>query len=506
MTRTTLYRGGPVYTPADPTATALLVEGDRIGWLGPAADAPHADTVVDLDGALVTPAFVDAHVHSTSTELTLRGLDLAGTRSAVEVLERLSAFAATLPPDAVVLGHGWDESGWSAPVPPAPGELDRAASGRRVYLSRADVHSAVVSSALLSRVAPDRGGYGDDGWLRRDAHHDARTIALASVSPAQRADAQRAFLSHAASLGIACVHECAGPVISSEEDLTGLLSFSREGGVPAVHGYWGELGAAAKARDLGAIGAAGDLFADGAFGSHTAHVRKPYEDRDTGGHGYLSAAQVADHLVDCQKHGVQGGFHAIGDAALSTVLAGFALAAARTSVERVRAARHRIEHAELLDKALIGGLVEFGIVASVQPAFDRLWGGTAGMYNTRLGAERALAANPFGAMAGVGVALAFGSDAPVTPLDPWGAVRAAVEHHNPVQRLGIRQAFAAHTRGGWRAAGDDTHGVLAPGAPATFAAWQGAGPLVRGLPVLDVTPTCTTTVLRGEKIHGEVPT
>jgi predicted amidohydrolase YtcJ len=502
MTRTTLYRGGPVYSPADPTATALLVDGDRVGWLGPAADAPAADTVIDLDGALVTPAFVDAHVHSTSTGLTLRGLDLSATRSADEVLERVAAFAATLPPDAVVLGHGWDESGWSSPLPPSPQELDRAASDRPVYLSRADVHSAVVSSALLARVSAGRGGYGADGWLRRDAHHDARTIALASVTPAQRTDAQRAFLAHAASLGIAAVHECAGPVISSEEDLTGLLKLA-DG--PAVYGYWGELGAAGKARDLGAIGAAGDLFADGAFGSHTAHVRVPYEDRDTGGHGYLSAAQVADHLVDCERHGMQGGFHAIGDAALSNVLAGFALAAARTSVERVRAARHRIEHAELLDKALIGGLVEFGIVASVQPAFDRLWGGEHGMYATRLGAERALAANPFGAMAGVGVALAFGSDAPVTPLDPWGAVRAAVRHHNPVQRLGVRQAFAAHTRGGWRAAGDDTHGVLSPGSPATFAVWREAGPLTRGLPTLEeATPECAATLLRGTVIHGDL--
>ncbi|WP_203899065.1 amidohydrolase [Virgisporangium aliadipatigenens] len=502
MTRTTLYRGGPVYSPADPTATALLVDDDRIAWLGPAADAPTADTVVDLDGALVTPAFVDAHVHTTSTGLTLRGLDLAGTRSAAEVLERVSAFAATLPPDAVVLGHGWDESRWPSPVPPAPGELDRAAAGRPVYLSRADVHSAVVSSALLSRVNADRPGHGADGWLRRDAHHDARTVALASVSAAQRGDAQRAFLAYAAALGIAAVHECAGPVISSEEDLTGLLKLT---GGPAVYGYWGELGAAAKARDLGAVGAGGDLFADGAFGSHTAHLRKPYLDRDTSGHGYLTPAQVADHLVDCQRHGVQGGFHAIGDAALSTVLAGFAMAAARTSVDAVRAARHRVEHAELLDKALIGGLVEFGIVASVQPAFDRLWGGAGAMYATRLGAERALATNPFGAMAGVGVALAFGSDSPVTPLDPWGAVRAAASHHNPVQRLGVRQAFAAHTRGGWRAVGDDAHGVLAPGAPATFALWRDAGPLVRGLPAMDAaTPACAGTVLRGVPIHGEV--
>ena len=73
------------------------------------------------------------------------------------------------------------------------------------------------------------------------------------------------------------------------------------------------------------------------------------------------------------------------------------------------------------------------------------------------------------------MALAFGSDSPVTPLDPWGTVRAAVRHRNPAHRLSVRSAFAAHTRGGWRAVHRDGEGVLAPGAPATFAVWADPG-------------------------------
>ena len=86
-----------------------------------------------------------------------------------------------------------------------------------------------------------------------------------------------------------------------------------------------------------------------------------------------------------------------------------------------------------------------------------------------------------GAMHGVGVALAFGSDSPVTPLDPWGSVRAAAAHHNPVYRMSVRAAFAAHTRGGWRAVHLDDEGVLAPGAPATFAVWSTPAGVERGL-------------------------
>jgi predicted amidohydrolase YtcJ len=126
------------------------------------------------------------------------------------------------------------------------------------------------------------------------------------------------------------------------------------------------------------------------------------------------------------------------------------------------------------------------------------------MYAQRLGVARSLESNPMGAMHGVGVALAFGSDSPVTPLDPWGSVRAAMWHHNPVYRMSARAAFAAHTRGGWRAVHRDDHGILAPGASATFAVWEPT-PLTRGLPTLDPTdplPTCRRTVLRGTPIHG----
>ncbi|MFB9238233.1 amidohydrolase [Plantactinospora siamensis] len=522
----TLYRGGVLHCPSDPTATALLVRDGRIVWLGTDDAAPAADRVVELAGALVTPAFVDAHVHCTDTGLARSGLELSAARSAEQVLDRVAEFAAGLPGDAVVLGHGWDESAWSDGRLPAAAELDRAAGGRRVYLSQASIHSALVSSALLAAApaARDAEGFDAAGWLRRDAHHVVREVALGSVSAAQRAAAQRAALARAAELGIASVHECGGPGTSDEADFTSVLALSGAG-LPEVYGYWGELLGAARARELGAVGAGGDLYADGALGSRTAHVSAPYADGEpeARGHGYVSAEQVRDHLVDCAEHGMQGGFHAIGDAALATVVAGFAGAAGVLGVDRLRAARHRVEHAELMDKRLIAAFVEYGIVASMQPAFDRLWGGERQMYAARLGVARSLESNPMGAMHGVGVPLAFGSDSPVTPLDPWGSVRAAVSHFNPVHRMSVPAAFAAHTRGGWsalpprpRGSGLPAEGVLARGAAATFAVWSTPAGTRRGLPVLvaedpqvwgpeDPTPlpVCRRTVLRGDVIFEE---
>ena len=126
------------------------------------------------------------------------------------------------------------------------------------------------------------------------------------------------------------------------------------------------------------------------------------------------------------------------------------------------------------------------------------------MYAERLGLPRALSLNPYAAMAAAGIALALGSDSPVTPLDPWGSVRAAVQHRTPGSGLDLVAAFDAHTRGGWWAARRDADGVLTAGAPATFAVWD-AGELdpATGLPPLedgDDLPRCRRTVVRGSTV------
>ncbi|MBD3931742.1 amidohydrolase [Streptomyces chumphonensis] len=530
--RTVLLRGGEVYSPADPFATAMVTEGDRVAWVGSegAADsfADGVDDVVDLEGALVTPAFTDAHVHATPTGLALTGLDLSGAADLGDALARVRAHARDRPGDRVLLGHGWDAGGWPERRPPSRAELDAAAGGRPLYLTRIDVHSALVTTALLEAVPGVRelAGFTGDGPLTAAAHHAVRAAAYASVTPAQRAAAQRATLRRAAELGVGSLHECAGPEISSPEDLTALLALAADEPGPRVFGYWAEAVTNAKdarrVRELGAVGAAGDLFADGSLGSHTAHLHAPYADAPHTGTAHLDAAAVAAHVTACTEAGLQAGFHAIGDAALTAVTDGVRTAAARLGTERVRALRHRVEHAEMLTPGHIDAFAELALIASVQPGFDAAWGGEEGMYAERLGVERARTLNPFADLLRAGVPLAFGSDSPVTPLGPWAAVRAAAFHRTPGHRVSARAAFTAHTRGGWRALGRDDAGVLVPGAPADYAVWRAGELLVQapdtrvanwstdprsgtpGLP--DLTPggqlpLCLRTVVGGRTVH-----
>lgn len=555
--RRVLYRGGSVYTSADPFATALLVDGGTVAWVGSddaaAAQTTSADVVVELDGALVTPAFVDAHVHVTETGLALSGVDLSAVGSLQQALDAVAA-AARARPGEQVLGWGWDEARWPEHRPPTAAELDRAAAGAEVYLSRVDVHSAVVSSALAARgdLAALPGG-GPDGRVERDAHHRARDLTR-DLTPARRRAVQRAALEAAAVAGIGAVHECSAPHVGSPEDLRSLLSLAgaEEGAgdaLPEVLALWGELVAdEAQARALvealdlpdpaALLGLGGDLTVDGSLGSRTAALSRPYADAaaaglpaDHRGHRYLDAEQVRDHVVACTRAGLQAGFHVIGDDAVATVLAGLRAAAGVVGLPALGAARHRLEHVEAVDAAGIATMARLGLTASVQPVFDALWGGPGGMYADRLGPERAAALNPFAPLAAAGVPLALGSDAPVTPLAPWEAVRAAAFATEPAHRTSARAAFLASTRGGWRAARRDGDGVLVPGAAATYAVWEGADLVVQapddrfaawstdarsgtpGLPDLTPgvpAPRCLRTVVRGRLAHdapgwAEVP-
>ncbi|HEX6887393.1 MAG TPA: amidohydrolase family protein [Candidatus Nanopelagicales bacterium] len=521
-----LLRDGPVYAPGVPGADAMLVIDDRIAWIGPtsgtALHAQDADAVVDLDGALVAPAFVDAHVHHTMTGLTLLGLDLRGVPSRRALLERVSA-EARRGRGRPILGHGWDETAWPEPALPTREELDRASWGSVVYCSRIDVHSAIVSSALVAMVPGLTGaaGYDASGRVTGDAHHLVRRHLTEELPGGLREAAQRATRTHAASRGVVALHEAAGPDINGVDDLAALLALAAREPGPAVVGYWGRPGpdGVAEAVALGAAGAAGDLFVDGALGSRTAWLREPYDDAPSEtGNRYLDPDAVAEHLVACTRAGLQGGFHAIGDAAMDAVAQGLRRAIEACGQGPVRAARHRIEHVTMAGPEHAAVLAEAGAIASIQPSFDAQWGAPGAAYATRLGPGRAGALHDFAGLVRAGVSLALGSDSPVTPVEPWEWVRAAMWHHNPAARLSGRAAFAAATRGGWRAARDDAAGVLAVGAPATYAVWAVDELAVQapdarvanwstdprsgtpGLPRLDpglAAPRCLATVLEG---------
>jgi predicted amidohydrolase YtcJ len=527
---TTLLRNGRVHSPSHPDATAIAVHDDVVAWLG-SDDVglqrfPDAETI-DLAGAFVAPAFVDSHVHLTASGLQLTGLDLAEAAGPEHLLRLLGEYVAAHPGQPV-WGHGWDDTQWA--WTPTTDDVDAAVGALPAYLARVDVHSTLASTGLRQLVPglPAVTGYDPQRPLSAEAHHLVRTEARRLLTWQQRDGARRAALDAAAAAGIVAVHECAGPQIGGAEDWQELRDLDH--GVQVV-GYWGEaVSTAAQARALidttGARGLAGDLFVDGALGSRTAWLTEPYtDDGSCTGTCHLDQQAATEHLTACTEAGITAGFHVIGDAAVGAVVDALEHVAGRFGAAAIARCGHRLEHLEMVSADQAAKLGEWGVIASMQPGFDARWGGPDGMYARRLGPGRAARLNPFALLASAGVPLAFGSDTPVTAIDPWSWVRAASHHHTAGSAISVRAAFAAATRGAWRAAGvrDGITGTLVPGAPASYAVWE-TGDLhvsvpadsvqrwstdprsgVPALPTLDPSgplPRCVQTVHRGVVLYG----
>ncbi len=204
----------------------------------------------------MTPAFVDGHAHTTDTGIALTGVHLAGARSLGEALALVES-ASRASRGRPVLGHGWDETAWPEGRPPTRAELDRASHGGVVYLSRVDVHSAVVSSALASSLRlADHDGWDDTGRVEREAHAVVRDATRNGLDPAVRDGYQEAALRRFAASGVLTVHEMSAPHIAPRDDLAGLVRLA-DASRPAGRGALPRRAGPRRGRGAAAGGRAG---------------------------------------------------------------------------------------------------------------------------------------------------------------------------------------------------------------------------------------------------------
>lgn len=474
----TLYRARSIRTLGEPRSGEwILVDGRHVQRVG-SGRPPQADRTVDLPGATVVPGLIDAHVHLGSTGLAIAQPAVAAARSARELLDVARAEAAS-GGERVIL-RGFDESGWEDPTLPTLRQLDdvghvplaiRRTDGHLALVNAAAIHAADLAD--VDGVERDDAG-GPTGVVRGVANERLGRWLVEELTDLELQDAQLRAAALAASRGVTSVHEMAMPEETGIRELQVLLE--QRGRLPVDALPIVATMDVAMAIDLGMFAVGGDLPVDGSIGAHTAALEAPYASHDGDGVLYHADDELAEFFHGAHAAGLQVGVHAIGDRAIEQVLRVWERV--YTSLDsrqrrHFRARRHRIEHLVLASDEQIERAAVLGLAASVQPSFDLAWGAPGGMYEARLGPRRASQAQPFRTMIERGLEVGVGSDAPVTPLDPWRTIHALEHHHDRAQRLSRDEAIRAHTRGSARLGHqEDKKGALDPGAHADLAAYD----------------------------------
>ena len=403
-----------------------------------AAAAPEAERV-GLDGRWLIPGLWDQHVHFTQWAQTARRLDVSRAGSAADAAALVRARAQADAGSDVLVGFGFHDALW--PDLPTRELLDAAAGDRPVVLIAGDLHCSWLNTAAFERFAP-----GAEGALLREDESFALTSRL-TPSDTETLDRWAAEAAqHAAERGVVGIVDLEygwNLDVWTRRIAAGARSLRVEFGVyrdriadAVALGL--RTGVAVEGTDGLLTMGPFKVISDGSLNTRTALCLHPYPE---GGHGVanLTPAELRDDLRFAVANGIEPAVHAIGDEANRLALDAF---------EAV-GARGRIEHAQLIDSTDLPRFAALGVVASVQPEHamddrdvaDRLWAGRTGD------------AFPFAALLSSGARLAFGSDAPVAPLDPWAAIASAVgrtrdgrEPWHPEQRIPVEAALAASTR------------------------------------------------------------
>ena len=534
-----VLRNGKIFVgdSAGTTVEAMAVRGGRVVYAGP--ESGLADMVgpatrqTDLQGRLVTPGFNDAHIHFAAGGASLLAVDLGGTRSLAEIERRVAAAAANAQPGEWIQGRGWDHTrlpagelgpgGW-----PTNEILNRAAPRNPVILSRVDGHTSWANREALRIAGVTRttrapaGGEiirdprtGEATGILKESAETLVSRVVPDPTPAQVRRGIRAAMELAARTGVTSVQSDVSAAdveayraLRAADSLTvrvyGWFPLTRQSierlqaqGVTAPTGdEWVRLGMVKG-------------YTDGTLGSRTAAMLEPFaDDHSTRGLPQYTEAQLDSLVGAADRAGLQVLLHAIGDAANRQALDAFERAARQNPP---RARRHRVEHAQVLDRRDIPRFRQLGVIASMQPTHatsDMRWA------ETRIGRQRAVeGAYAWRTLLDSGAVVIFGTDFAVEPMAPVEGIYSAVTRQSreepgmppggwlPEQRLtraeAIRLYTAASAYGEWEEA---RKGTLRPGMLADFVVWSADLLTVPDAEILRAVPTMT--VVGGRAVYS----
>ena len=444
---------------------------------------------IDAQQKLVLPGLVDAHVHFLQYTMRQHQVNLFGVRNFEEVLRRVQEAVDTAKPNEWIQGYGWDENLWD--TQPHRRQLDKIAPHNPVVLARMDMHTWWVNTTALnvagitadtpnppdSQIERDTSGE-LTGLLREwnairlvEQHipeYDEKILAIWL----------RETIAQAHQLGLTGIHDQRVELEGSQSlRLFQNLNRQEELNMRVHHNIAADY--LAEAASLGLQAGFGNdrlwlghlkTFADGTMGSRTAWMLNPFErEPDNTGIIITPPEKLAELAWRANQAGFPMSVHAIGDRAVREVMAVLGEYPPPATVFSA-GLPHRIEHVQIIHPDDLSQMGQHNIFASVQPVHlltdwptaDKVWG------------QRARNTYAFRSLRDHGIALAFGSDAPVAPLNPMLGIYAAVTRQNeqgqpaegwyPQERLSIAETIEGYTMGPAQVAGKEPwQGSIAPG-------------------------------------------
>jgi predicted amidohydrolase YtcJ len=492
-----IFYNGKIFTSRseDDFVTAMVIKDEEIVATGDDTTIVHTfgagAALTDLQGRLVLPGFHDAHLHFWNGAKIRQQLDLRNTPSLKRTLEKIMARVSRTKKGDWIIGRGWDHELWEKKNLPDKKLLDQISTDHFIYLKRVDGHAAWVNSPVLDLL-----GYGDTtpdpfggrimhypdskepNGILFDAAYDTLDKMIPKPNPDQQYEWIRSSIAFANEVGITSITDNSDTDIYHtytrlfqngelnlrvnfwmiyNQDLDSLMNYVKSNGI-VPHYLKGDLI---------------KLYADGSLGSRSAYLLKPYDDDPSN----VGLPQYpSEKLYTMTKHIVESnlfvGIHAIGDAAVKEVLNAYERVA---KMDPSRDYRFRIEHAQMIDPQDIDRFKQLNAIASMQPSHcitDLHWA------ERRIG-KRARYAYTWKTFLDRGIALAFGTDWPVEPLNPMIGLYAAITRKDttgypaggwyPQERISLAQAIIAYTYGSaYAARNEDWCGTLEPGKVADF--------------------------------------
>lgn len=439
-----LIHGGPIYTGAA-KVEAVAVKDGKVVFVGPLASARRAAPGakdVDLKGTAAYPGFVDGHAHLSGIGFREMTLTLEGTPSIEALIVRLQDWAAKHPGSDPIVGRGWIETHWPEKRFPGRADLDRAVPDRPVVLTRADGHALVANSKILALAGITRdtpaptGGQilkdsaGEPTGMLIDNAMALIEAKLPTPSAATQAQAVKRGVDLYASRGWTGLHNMGASV----DEVAMQAALAAQGQLPIrIDNYMsqtegqGVLTKGPSQDPTGLVRTRGvKMYMDGALGSRGAALLAPYADAEGTGLLLTPPETIKAVLAQAKASGAQIATHAIGDRGNRLVLDAYQQAYGADAAG-LKAARWRVEHAQVLAPDDLPRFAQLGVVASMQPSHAI---GDLFFAPDRLGAERLKGAYAWESLLKTGAEIAAGSDAPVEKGDPLVEFYAAAYRHD----------------------------------------------------------------------------